>query len=321
MMNYEIFKVVVAEKIKGYMPEEFSDYNVSIRSVSKVNCTLDSLCLEPTDGTKLSVVPTLYINNLYQDYENCDDLQKVLCEGAEVLINAFHNSPRVSKEICFETASDNIIMVLVNTEQNKELLKTVPNRQFNDLSIMYRWLVKEDEDAIGSTIIRYELAEKLGMSEEELYNAAFKNTARLLPVTVKSIYEIMHDMFIAEGMPEELAKGMTKNMTINPMYVISNQKGINGAASILYEENLFQLAQKLDSDLFLLPSSVHEAIAIPANTGTPDELSSMVEEINFSQVDLSERLSNQVYRYDRNTREITLASNNPNMSIIKSARA
>jgi hypothetical protein len=42
--------------------------------------------------------------------------------------------------------------------------------------------------------------------------------------------------------------------------VISNEKGINGAASMLYENELHELAESLESDLYILPSSVHEVI-------------------------------------------------------------
>lgn len=55
-------------------------------------------------------------------------------------------------------------------------------------------------------------------------------------------------MMIAEIPPEQT------------MWVISNEKGINGAASMLYENELHELAESLESDLYILPSSVHEVI-------------------------------------------------------------
>ena len=46
--------------------------------------------------------------------------------------------------------------------------------------------------------------------------------------------------------------------------------------------------------------------------GEPEELARMVAEVNMDQVDLSERLSNQVYHYDKDLRKITLATDTPN---------
>lgn len=60
------------------------------------------------------------------------------------------------------------------------------------------------------------------------------------------------------------------------------------------------LEQKLGAPLFILPSSVHELIAIP-DKGISDvnELRNMVREVNETQVEAEEILSNQVYRYSK----------------------
>lgn len=81
---------------------------------------------------------------------------------------------------------------------------------------------------------------------------------------------------------------------------------------MLYEDKLHSLAEKVGTDLYILPSSVHEVIAVSVEMGEPEELARMVAEINMDQVDLSERLSNQVYHYDKDLRKITLATDTPN---------
>ena len=96
------------------------------------------------------------------------------------------------------------------------------------------------------------------------------------------------------------------------MYVISNETRINGAVSMLYETELHELAEKLGSDLYILPSSIHEVIAVSATGGDPEELAQMVEDVNMGQVEIGERLSNQVYHYDKNLRQLTLATDNQN---------
>ena len=81
---------------------------------------------------------------------------------------------------------------------------------------------------------------------------------------------------------------------------------------MLYEEGLHGLAEKLGSDLYIMPSSIHEVIAVSANMGDPNELAEMVAEINMDQVSLDERLSNQVYHYDKDLRKLSLATDTPN---------
>lgn len=81
---------------------------------------------------------------------------------------------------------------------------------------------------------------------------------------------------------------------------------------MLYEDKLHTLAMELESDLYILPSSVHEVIAVSAEMGDPYELAEMVSEINMDQVALEERLSNQVYHYDKDLRKLSLATDTPN---------
>ncbi|SCP97742.1 DUF5688 family protein [Anaerobium acetethylicum] len=313
MMNYELFKEAVTERFKGFMPAEFQDYTLNTRPVVKVNQTLDSLSLVPDGDEEWSMAPTFYINNMYERYQECEDLPKVLQEAADAMVEAFHEAPELRPKVDFDSARDNIIMVLINTEQNREMLEHLPHRDFQDLSIIYRWVMDRQDDGISSSVVNNGLAEKLSMTEEMLYQVAFVNTKELFPPTVRSMTDVLMDMMKSEGQPEELVELMFGDMPEDEMmYVISNDRGINGAASILYEDELHKLAKKLDTDLYILPSSLHECIAVSAGTGDPNDLARMVNEINMDQVSLEERLSNQVYHYDKDLRKLTMATDTPN---------
>ena len=283
---------------------------VRVESVDKVNRKLDGLSLLANNG-KTMISPTLYINDMYEKYLKTEDLQATLREAAEAMDEVFKEATIPPLDI--STAKDNIIFQLVNTMQNEDLLKNLPHRDFQDLSIIYRWVVGVEQQGISSVVINNHVAESLGMGEEELFKAAAENTRRILPPVVQSMNEVMRDMFVADGMPKELADLMIGEQEPEmTMWVISNERKIEGAASMLYEDKLHSLAEKVGTDLYILPSSVHEVIAVSVEMGEPEELARMVAEINMDQVDLSERLSNQVYHYDKDLRKITLATDTPN---------
>ncbi len=211
------------------------------------------------------------------------------------------------------TKKDSIIFQLVNTIQNENLLCGLPHREFQDLSIIYRWVIKVAEKEMSSVIINNEMAEKLGMSEEQLFKAATENTRRILPPEVKSMNEVMRDIYVQDGIPPETAEVMAEiRSPKDSIWIIRNKYGINGATSMLYEDKLHELAEITESDLYILPSSIHEVIVASAKGRAAEELAQTVAEINMDQVGLSERLSNQVYHYDRNLRKITLATDTPN---------
>ena len=92
-----------------------------------------------------------------------------------------------------------------------------------------------------------------------------------------------------------------------PMYVLTNRQRLNGACCILYQDVLKQVAGRLGDSLYILPSSIHEVIAIPASaSGNPKELSQLVQEINIAEVAPEEVLSDHAYYYDRELDEISV---------------
>lgn len=310
MMKYEIFREVVADTFQNYLPEEYKNMEMKIVSVNKVNRMMDGINLIG-NGEK-AVSPTIYINDMYDHYTLCNDLQEAIQSGADRMVEAFKKCPEVPA-IGFAEAKDNIVFQLVNTEQNREMLAEVPHREFQDLSIIYRWVVKVDAEGIQSTVVKNGLAEQFGVNEEQLFKLAAENTRRIFPPCIKSMNEVLLEMFEKDGMPREIAEMMLGEMPAGRMmYVISNDRGINGAISMLYEDKLHSLAMELENDLYILPSSVHEVIAVSVDMGEPYELAQMVSEINMDQVALEERLSNQVYHYDKDLRKVSLATDTPN---------
>ena len=307
MMNYEIFKEVVAEKFKDYLPEQYQGMEIRVASVNKVNRPLDGLTL-----VDKNVSTTIYINDMYDHYLHTENLQKVLQDAAESMDKAFLEAPHTGI-LDMDNARDNIVFQVVNTVQNEDMLRDMPHRDYQDLSIIYRWVVAIDDRGVQSTVIRNNLAKQLGMTEADLFKCAVENTRRIFPPVIKSLNDVMKEMMMSDGMPPEIADMVIEEMPADrTMWIITNDRGLNGAGSMLYEDVLHKLAMQLESDLYLLPSSVHECIAVSVDMGDPYELAEMVNEINMSQVSLEERLSNQVYHYDKDARRLTLATDTPN---------
>lgn len=306
-MDYEQFKKEAEAQFLSFMPEKYQDMTLRVETVKKINRSLDGLTLVRNEAVK-NVSPTIYINDMYETYLKTEDLQEVLQSAAQTMEKAF-DAVSVVGNLDFDSAKDNIVFQVINTMQNEEMLKDMPHREFQDLSIIYRWIVKMDEQGIQSSVVRNNFANQLGMTEEQLFKCAVENTRRILPPTVKSMNDVMKEMFMADGMPVEVAEMMIDEVSADKMmWVISNDKRINGAGSMLYEDNLHKLAMKLETDLYILPSSIHECIAVSTDMGDPYELAAMVNEINMGEVDISERLSNNVYYYDREARKITLVT-------------
>lgn len=158
MMDYEMFRDVVKEKFLSYMPGKYQDMEVRVVPVEKVNRKLDGLSLWKAGGEK-TISPTIYINHMYENYLQSGDLQAVLQDAARAVDEVFMQAPQMD----MNTAKDNIIFQLVNTKQNEDMLRDMPHREFQDLSIIYRWVVNTEDKALYSMVIRNSLAKELGM--------------------------------------------------------------------------------------------------------------------------------------------------------------
>lgn len=320
-MNYEEFKDRVQNELKDYLGDEYKDTSVVIKEAMKVNRVVDQVSLLGIPGHE-NASPSISLPDLFESYERTGDFEGEMEKLSNIIqeaVKAIDHSP-INGGLDFSAVDKNIFFTLVNAEQNRELLENVPHREFEDLAIIYRWNVGGTNDGLYTNIINNQFAEQMGKSEQELYDLAKANTKELFPSTIRNMNEVICEMmFGSDGLDKEMEAEFKDMMTEMPderaMYVISNKANIFGAASMLYEENLEALSEKLGSSLYILPSSVHECIAISENFGNPDELAQMVYEINMDQVNLDERLSNQVYRYDKDAKTLRLATDTVNKSL------
>ena len=320
-LNYEEFKERIKDDIKDYMDEKYKDCEVVIRKVNKTNREVDGLNMLDIPGLK-NATPTLYVNDLYEKYEKTGDYEEVARMAAETMEYGIKSFNSQIKEECLDTSKlkDKVFFSLINAEQNRKLLNTVPHREFEDLAIVYRWNIGAGSDGGYTNLVDNDLAKKEGFTENDLYNAANKNTKELFPVLVKNMNEFISEIIFGDSelsgeMEEEFKEVMMETQDERSMYVITNESKLFGAASMLYEEPLHELAEKIGSDLYILPSSIHEVIAVSADFGSPDEWAEMVYEINMDQVDINDRLSNQVYCYDKDLRTLRLATDTINKSL------
>jgi len=320
MKDYRIFKKIITDKIIDFMPDTFSDYTAVIYTMGKVNGNLDGVALISPDKEKRQISPILYLNDIYKEYQQGKNMEEILELISYQLAAGFRSMPETLREVSFDKDSGRIIAQVINTAQNREMLKDYPNREFHDLSIVYRYVTNIGENGMESAMISNILAEMWEMDEPELFHAAIENTLRLCPPVIKTMEDTIRESYERYGYPEETVSMIMAEITADipddqKMYVISNDMITFGAAAMLYDDVLFELAQEVDSNLYILPSSVHEIIAVKTNISELTELSKMVTEINMGQVEPEERLSNEVYHYDKDRRELTVATDTLDKSL------
>lgn len=206
-----------------------------------------------------------------------------------------------------------IFLKMINYEENREMLANVPHRRFLDLAVVCYYAYMNDLMGKGSIQIDKDLLSKWEISEEELFFDAEKNTRNILGMELKDMHELLFGMLLQKWNPttpeevkliEDEVYGLTSEV---PMYIMTLRGGSFGAVCMSVSEWMEQFGRECGGSFFILPSSIHELILIPENCGeTAENLQKMVCEVNASCVSAEEKLSDSVYYYNLQTKNVEL---------------
>lgn len=189
---------------------------------------------------------------------------------------------------------ERIFYRLIPKEVRQDEIEHAPYVEFFDMAITFRWLIRQTEQGLSSARIEYSHLEQWGMSEEALAALAVRNTPRLFPFKCTRVLSAIQEWVMLGG-PDV------------PLYVFTNQVGINGAAAIFYDQVLDYFGEKLGEDFYILPSSIHETLLIGISEAMDVQaMYDMVWEANHTVVEKNEFLSNQVFYYDREEKKIKI---------------
>ena len=81
-----------------------------------------------------------------------------------------------------------------------------------------------------------------------------------------------------------------------------------GAVGMFRTDLLEKFAEQGGCDLYILPSSIHEVLLLKDDEMPVDELRRMVRSVNRCVVDEMDRLSDEVYHYQRGSGKLEIAA-------------
>lgn len=322
-MNYQSFLKEIEEVVKEKVEQ---DCHVYINSVLKNNgIELDAIVILK-EGENVS--PNIYLEYYYDRYCDGVSLDEVGDEILTVYQEAVSEKQNLSGNyLDFENYKDSLFYRIVHYEKNKNLLQEIPHIRYLDLAVTFHCMISESSKGIQSYCINQRILDYWKLTAEELYQIAKENTPRLFPPQISAMEELLFGLekkeIVASWLQQNTEntkmyskqqyghylKEMLEKVSFDTdlqMYVMSNCNGVNGAAVLLYPELMQMFAEKCESNFYLLPSSIHEFIAIPEHECKKEELKQMVYEVNNTQVAGDEILSYSVYFYSRDRKELSV---------------
>lgn len=239
--------------------------------------------------------PVIYLNSLYCHYESGSSLDEI----CNMVLAGLQKDCMISPEAVMELqdlqyARDKISFRIVSRKANRALLKTIPWVPFLDLAVIfYLHLGNKAGNQITSVITNRHI-DSWHLSTAELFSIAKINTPKLCP---SAITRLDHLIFGWDTEPDDI---LLYDDDLPCIYVLTNQNGINGASCLLYDDIIKDFADRIDSDLIILPSSIHEVLLVPdIQMHSYEDFREMVQSINASDVPKEDFLSDEIYLYRR----------------------
>lgn len=269
-------------------------FEVTATETEKNGVKLDAIiCDNGTDAR-----PVVYIDDTQTAEENAECMEKLLNSCPKVSFNL----KRVSS---YESAKPYIRAGICSNGKHGKDVAVIP---FLDLEIYA--FVTMDADGLGSGIIRItnDMLKEWNVSADLVIHEAME--ASFARASVNNIVDMLLAIAPRCAMSEQMEEIelLSKNGVELPMWVLSSDNLLYGAINLANATMLSNLSERLDSDLFVIPSSIHEIIALPAKDDADiEELKHMVNFVNNTEVPETEILSDSVYRFDRKKKELTLA--------------
>lgn len=272
-MNYQQFESKIIKVLKETIGERGRIEKVQL---TRNNMQCSSISVFVGDETCSPVFP---LNDLYNSYwkgETIEEIvERIVRECESVVPNEFKS---LSEEITnFEEWRDKIFILLVKASGNEEYYKNIVTKDFLDLKIIYYIRLPFGENGISAVIkIPEHVLDIWKINKDRLHDIAMENCRKF---DKPKVYDVMG------------------------MKVLGNESRNCGASSILFTEYLEKLSKEFGGDFYIIPSSIHEIIAMPM-VDDKESINSIIEDVNTIGVKGEEVLSNHVYIYNAQMKRI-----------------
>ena len=265
-----------AEAIVENLNARSEEHQYKVTEVEKANGVIKTGILL-TDN---KIAPTVYVDGFYNEGKEVSEVATQI----ETIISINRVDSLNTKDFSdYEKMKGNLRARLYNKRTKAEVFRSAKARGYDDLIIVPYATVPEMPGNAAFKITKA-ILEEWGVTQSEVIDTALANSKKEILITD------MKSMFIDMGMPEEQAEMMAGDA---PMTIITNTTKTNGAISLMFTRNY--LRRKFPNGYVVLPSSIHEVLVVPREMAEENYMTSMVQEVNSTEVNPEEQLSDKAY--------------------------
>lgn len=257
-----------------------------VRIVNKPNGVEKVGIVQETDDAKV-LRPTVYVDDMY-------DCGISINEAVEEVSNIFQTRTRYLDNLTFDIMDFDQVKEHVRIRlyhqgylPDVDVFTSAESYGFEDLILVpYVEDIQVDEPFRGSVRINRSMTHHWGVSEQDIIQIAIDNSSSDIKMrTMREIIEEISDVPFPDLSPIP-----------DTMHVVSNETGAFGAVAIIY---MIDILKERFGSFFVIPSSLHEVIVVPDKFEHPasQDLDCMVNEVNDTQLDREDILSDHIYKF------------------------
>ena len=295
-MEYQEFFERIKADLKQALLEKLQNVEIGERQVDKLQGeSYHGLEVRP-EGSKAAML--LDLRSIYGEGVDENHYEEALGRVAATVMEnmEFPHKSLMENLTDYGVMKDKLIIQMIGKEGNEEMLAKIPYRDFEDLAMVYRFMLDVEEKVISSVLVTDTMMKTYGVTEEQLHEEACRNMVEKDDMVIVSMNDMLEDL---TGIP---ASESPLNPMPIPLYVATNQSKQYGASVMEHPDFAETAADKLGGNYFIIPSSVHELLLLPDDGYMElQAIEEMLAEVNATQVKPEQRLSNTVYHYDTET--------------------
>lgn len=278
LMNYLEFETYVKENLKVLLPEAYQDSDVCIKEMRRPGYTYRGVGVKKMNDNYGIVVD---LEQFYEAYRKNMPISKVMFSIASYVQTEL---PPIEVEgvMDYEWTRKRLFIRVMNRMWCRDYLKRVPHLVAEDLAVTPHIKMFETGDRLSSTPVTYELMERYGIRKKQLLRDAAENGMRLFPPRLKYLADVI---------------GVDRDERVQR--IITNDRGLNGAAALFYPGEMERTAAQMGGSFYAVPTSVHEFILEPADTDKSEtQMMDALHETLRVFTNEDDWLSDHLYYYD-----------------------
>ena len=306
MMNYEMFVEELKNKISAAInvPIENMEF---VKDGNKYAPTGDRLLIKLAKHEDAWEMCGVHVKELFEEFSKGTSFDSIVDSSVEDIKQMQKQSLyKEAKKIWdYETAKDSLFIRLLNYDDNSEGLKDAIYKRIGDIAQVLYMKVSERDGNVMSTKILKSVLEKWQansdlLSEDYIFEEALKNTERMSPPRIYRWEQMIFDPeyegeeFMSPGTESAISKDFIGNC-------LSIPEKTNGAVAIFYPGVAERFADVLDSDLYLVFTSIHEVMVHRTNGVNAGDLSTILQDTLKEVTPKRDSLTKKIYKYEKDT--------------------